>query len=165
MITLAKGLRRRLTRFRPVSPADARRFIAALRGRRRWSACRAVLDGAFVTAVLKRRGLRPLLRDRSDLPAATPDQTAPLVEVIDAGLGVLPVSPTCLRRSVTLLRELHREELGATLHIGVRRGANGIEAHAWVQAGDHVVNDDPELVNGYVQLSVGDAERYLPRLA
>ena len=165
MITPAGGLRRRLSRFRPVSPADIRRFTAALGSRRRWSACRAVLDGAFVTATLKWRGLRPLLRDRSDLPAATPDQAAPLVEVIEAGLGVLPVSPTCLRRSVTLLRELHREELGATLHIGVRRGANGIEAHAWVQAGDHVVNDDPELVNGYVQLSVGDAERYLPRLA
>ncbi len=164
MTPVESGLRRRLTRFRPVSLADARRFIVALGGRRRWSACRAVLDGAFVTAVLKWRGLRPLLRDRSDLPAATSDQAAPLVEVVDAALGVLPVRPTCLRRSVTLLREMHREELGATLHIGVRRGANGIEAHAWVQAGDQVLNDDPALVNGYVELSVGDAERYLPRL-
>ena len=123
MITLARRLRQRLTGFRPVSPADARRFITAVGGRRRRSACRAVLDGAFVTAVLKWRGLR------------------------------------------SLLREMYREGLGATLHIGVRRGPNGIEAHAWVQVGDHVVNDDPEVVSGYVELSVGDAERYLPRLA
>jgi hypothetical protein len=160
-----RRLRRGLTHFRTVSPADVRRFLAAVGGRRRWSACRAVLDGAFVTAVLKRRGLRPLLRDRSDLPVATPDQAAPFVEAVDAALGMLPAQPTCLRRSVTLLRAMHREELGATLHIGVRHGANGIEAHAWVQAGQHVVNDDPGLVAGYVQLSVGEAERYLPRLA
>lgn len=162
---MPRSLRRRLTDSRRVSPADIRRFTAALGSRRRWSACRAVLDGAFVTATLKWRGLRPLLLNRSDLPTAVPDRVAPLVAAVDAGLGVLPVSPTCLRRSVTLLREMHRRGLGGTLHIGVRRGANGIEAHAWVQAGEYVVNDDPELVHGYVQLSVGDAERYLPRLA
>ena len=53
------------------------------------------------------------------------------------------------------------ERLGADLHIGVRRGPVGIEAHAWVQAADHVVNDDPALVSTYAALSVGQAERYL----
>ncbi|MGY1812840.1 lasso peptide biosynthesis B2 protein [Blastococcus sp. SYSU D00820] len=162
------GLRRRIgllaRRPRRVSSADVRRFVAALRRRRRWSACRSVWDGAWVTATLRRRGLRPLLRGRSELPTAAAEEAGPVVAAVDAGLGLLPVQPTCLRRSVTLLRELDRCGLGATLHIGVRRGPAGVEAHAWVQAGDTVLNDDAAAVADYVQLSVGDAERYLARI-
>jgi hypothetical protein len=77
---------------------------------------------------------------------------------------VLPIAPTCLRRSVTLLRELNRLHLTATMHIGVRSIAGVLEAHAWVQAGDVVVNDDPEVTKTYVELAAGDLERILPLL-
>jgi hypothetical protein len=87
-----------------------------------------------------------------------------VVAAVDAGLGVLPVAATCLRRSVTLLRELDRRRMGGALHIGVRPGPAGIEAHAWVQAGDDVLNDDPVLVRTYSEISAGDAERLLPGL-
>ena len=52
---------------------------------------------------------------------------------VDAGLGLLPMAPTCLRRSMTLLRELARLDLAAALHVGVRHQQARIEAHAWVQ--------------------------------
>lgn len=156
--TLARR-RRRITR------ADLADFGAALLSRDRLSACRAVVDGAVVVTTLERRGLRPLLRERSELTAAEPAAARRVAAAVDAGLGVLPVKGTCLRRSVTLLRELHRRGLGGALHIGVRPGPAGIEAHAWVQVGDDIVNDEPEVVATYSQLSAGDAERLLPRLA
>ncbi len=50
------------------------------------------------------------------------------------------------------------------MHVGVKTVAGAVEAHAWVQAGDVLVNDDPEVVRGYVELAKGDLERLLPLL-
>jgi hypothetical protein len=78
---------------------------------------------------------------------------------VDAGLALWPMAFTCLRRSVVLLREVRRSGLSAALHVGVRRGAAGnLEAHAWVQVGDQVVNDDPVLVLTYAQLALHDVD-------
>lgn len=162
MIHLFSALRACARRGRLVTPNDARRFVSAFRERRGMTACRAALDGALVLLTLKLQGLRPLVRERSELPTAEPREARQLARAVDAGLGLLPFNSNCLRRSVTLLRELHRQGLGGTLHIGVRRGINGVEAHAWIQAGAQVVNDDPDLVQTYTPLAVGDAERLLP---
>lgn len=136
-----------------------RHFLSVLRRGYPGSAFRAVADGAVVAVLLKRRGLRAVLRRRPTIPDADPEQARQIADAVDAGLGLLPIAPTCLRRSVTLLRELDRRQMGANLHIGVRHGAEGVEAHAWVQVGSRVVNDDPERVRTYVELSAGDAER------
>ena len=145
--------------------AEISRFIAQLRGPTRSSAARALVDGVIVVVTLERRGVRPLFgaKDRS---AATSDprRAMEVAAAVDAALGLIPVAPTCLRRSVTLLRELRRLGLDARLHIGVRKVADKIEAHAWVQAGDVVVNDDPGLTSGYVELASGELERLLPHL-
>ncbi|MGY1739563.1 MULTISPECIES: lasso peptide biosynthesis B2 protein [unclassified Blastococcus] len=150
---------------RPVTRAALTDLAAALQSRERVSALRAVVDGALVAAVLERQGVRPLLRDRSDLPQADPGDARRVAAAVDAGLAVLPVAPTCLRRSLTLLRELHRTGRGAVLHIGVRPGAGGIEAHAWVQVAGEVVNDDPALVGTYSELGAGEVERLMPRFS
>jgi hypothetical protein len=84
---------------------------------------------------------------------------------VDAGLALLPLAPTCLRRSMTLMRELNRLHLAANLHIGVRSVSGNVEAHAWVQVGDVVVNDEPDVVTSYVELASGDLERVFPLLA
>lgn len=47
---------------------------------------------------------------------------------------------------MTLLREPQRLGLAATFHIGVRKDVDDLAAHAWVQVGDVVVNDDAEVV-------------------
>ncbi len=81
---------------------------------------------------------------------------------VDAGLAMLPLASTCLRRSLVLLHELRRRGRVATLHVGVRNVASRAEAHAWVQVGDTVVNDDPQLIGTYTHLAAGDLERLLP---
>ncbi|HEY3142684.1 MAG TPA: lasso peptide biosynthesis B2 protein [Acidimicrobiales bacterium] len=150
-------------------PRDARRFLGQLRrGRTRSSALRAVVDGAVVTWTLRRHGVRPLLAaadgsgTRNDLD---PDRAAEVSAAVDAAFGLIPVAPTCLRRSLTLLRELRRLGLVATLHVGVRTVDGRVEAHAWVQAGEQVVNDDAALIATYTELAAGELERLLPALA
>lgn len=158
---LAARLGRRLvSRPRRVRLADLRRFVAALREPERWTACRAVVNGLIVVTVLERRGLRPLVQDAPVLPEGDPAGARPIAAAVDAGLGLLPVVPTCLRRSVTLLRELHRRRMGATLHIGVRRGEQEMQAHAWIEVAGEVVNDDPDVVATYAPLSTSRAEQF-----
>ena len=160
---IARALRtlpRLARRGRRVRSADLGRFAAALRGPQRWSACRALVDGAIVVVTLERRGLTPLLQGPSGTPERDPGRARPIVAAVDAGLGLLPVAPTCLRRSVTLLRELRRRGMGATLHIGVRKTAGEVEAHAWVEVAGEVVNDDPDVVGTYLPMSTSRAEQF-----
>ena len=161
----ARKARSALRRRRPVTRQDVGRFLSALKGPDRLSTIRAVGDGAFVFLTLHRRGLRPLLRERPELPLAEPAVARRTAEAVDAALGLLPVAPTCLRRSVTLLRELNRRGLSAALHIGVRSTAGHVEAHAWVQTGDEIVNESPAVVDTYARIAAGDAERLLPTFA
>lgn len=144
---------------------DLRRFVAGLRRPTRISTVRAVGDGLYVTWTLKRRGIRPLTGRNVGTTVGDTDRTIRIAEAVDAGLGIVPAAPTCLRRSVTLMRELDRLGLASTLHIGVRSVDGGtIAAHAWVQVDDVVVNDDPGFTGTYTELAVGELDRLLPLL-
>lgn len=140
--------------------AELRRFLVALRGPIRTSAARAVVDGAWVTWTLRRSGVRPLVAGLRPERGTTDEARARRVAgAVDAGLGVLPIAPTCLRRSLTLARELERLDLVGTVHVGVREVDARIEAHAWVQVGSVVINDDPALIATYEELAAGELER------
>jgi hypothetical protein len=142
---------------------DLRAFFAALRSPERASACRTLRDGVIVTWTLRRRGVRPLLTEIREAAAVVDASSAIRVSAaVDAGLAMLPLASTCLRRSLVLLQELHRRGLVATLHVGVRNVAARAEAHAWVQVGDTVINDDALLVATYTQVAAGDLEQLLP---
>jgi hypothetical protein len=146
-------------------PAERARFRRQLRSPTWRSAVRALVDGAFVVVTLETRGARPLFASPAPLGArADAAEAVQVATAVDAALGILPVSPSCLRRSITLLRELHRLRLAATLHIGVRKVGDRFEAHAWVQTGDVVINDDPHVTGGYVELASGDVEGLFPLL-
>ena len=80
-------------------------------------------------------------------------------DAVDAGLGLLPMAPTCLRRSLTLARELDRLGLSGAVHLGVRDVDGRIEAHAWVQVGADILNDEPALIASYAPLPVGALEQ------
>lgn len=144
---------------------DASRFLRQLRYPTRWSAARAVIDGIIVAVTLKKRGARPLL-ERAGSCSGThdPQRSLQVSAAVDAGFGLIPVAPTCLRRSLTLIRELNRIDLAATLHIGVRNVGEKVEAHAWVQAREVVLNDHPDVAAAYVELAAGELERVLPLL-
>ena len=144
---------------------DLRRFLSALRTPERSSALRAIRDGVVVTWTLRRRGVRPLLSVESSTVAELDAARAARVSAaVDTGLAMLPFAATCLRRSLVLLHELRRLGLTATLHVGVRVVAARTEAHAWVQVGGSVVNDDPRSTATYVPLANGAIERLLPLL-
>jgi len=136
--------------------ADVRRFVGQLGSPTRMSAVRSAVDGVVVARTLKRRGAGPFLAPEP--PASVrydPAQALRVSAAVDSGLALVPMAPTCLRRSLTLVRELHRLGLAATLHIGVRKVAGNVEAHAWVQVGDTVVNDDPGETTTYTELAAG----------
>lgn len=136
--------------------ADLRRFLGQLGRPTRLSAVRSAVDGVVVARTLKRRGAGPFLA--ADPPPTVrhdPVRALGVSAAVDSGLALVPMAPTCLRRSLTLVRELHRLGLAATLHIGVRKVAGRVEAHAWVQVGDTVVNDDLDQTTTYTELAVG----------
>lgn len=144
---------------------EASRFLVELRRPARVSAVRAVVDGLIVAMTLRKRGVRFLLpAAAAPSPSLDTNRSAEVSRAVDAGLALLPLAPTCLRRSVTLLRELNRLDLAANMHVGVRTVAGTVEAHAWVQAGDVVVNDDADVTKTYIELAAGDLERILPLL-
>jgi len=48
---------------------------------------------------------------------------------------------------------LRGEGLPSELRIGVRKEHGALKAHAWVELGDHVVNDRPSAVEEFTVLS------------
>lgn len=151
-------MRRPLLARRPTG-ADAARFFHHLRAPERTSTLRAVVDGVVVARTLRRHGARPLFASLGD-HAGHPDpvRSIEVAAAVDAGLGLIPMEPTCLRRSVTLLRELRRLGLTATMHVGVRQGPAGVEAHVWVQVASVVINDDPAVKERYGELAAREVE-------
>lgn len=144
---------------------DISGFLRQLSLPTRGSAVRAVIDGVVVTFALKKRGRLPVfdsIRSATGRPDA--DRSRDVSAAVDAGLSLIPVAPTCLRRSVTLVRELNRLGLGSTMHVGVRTIDGRVEAHAWVQAGADVVNDDAAVRDEYVELVAGQLDAFLPLL-
>jgi hypothetical protein len=118
-----------------------------------------------VAWTLRRHGVRRLLPRTAGVPtAADRERGREVAAAVDAGLGLVPMAKTCLRRSLTLSRELHRLGVAGTMHVGVRRPAGTVEAHAWVQVGEAVVNDDPAEIATYAELAAGELERVLPSL-
>ena len=148
---------------RPAAAA-ARRFAAGLLKPTRASVVRAALDGPVVAWTLRRRGLRRLLPGLAAGAHRDAERCRQVAAAVDDGLGILPMAPTCLRRSVTLARELRRLGLDGTVHLGVRHQGDRLEAHAWVQVGDQVVNDDPAVTGAYAELAAGELEALLPGL-
>ncbi len=145
---------------RRVRRRDLRAFVSVARTRWCTTALRAVVQGALVSGTLERRGLRPLLVSTGGPrpPVALAQEVA---RAVDAGLGLLPIQATCLRRSMTLLRVFDRLGWTADLHLGVRRTAGGVEAHAWIQIGGVVLNDDALVTATYLPLAVKDADRLI----
>ena len=157
---------RRLRFGRRPTWADAACFIGHLRTPQRTSALRSVIDGVIVARTLRQRGARPLLARMGDGDAGDldPVRSIEVAAAVDAGLGLIPIAPTCLRRSITLLRELKRLGLDGKMHVGVQHLSQGVEAHAWVQVGAVVVNDDRTVTDRYVELAAGEVEAMAAQL-
>lgn len=60
----------------------------------------------------------------------------------------------CLHKSLTLHAWLRKEGLPSQLRIGVRKDGGQLQAHAWIELGDQIVNDAPEVSGTYAPLRV-----------
>lgn len=65
----------------------------------------------------------------------------------------------CLERSLVLWWLLRQRGVGATLQIGVRKEAERLEAHAWVELDGVVLNDRPDIAGLFAPLPGLDRER------
>ncbi len=97
----------------------------------------------LVQSVLARR-LRPQLPADADGALGRGRRTARLVAVAARYAG-----GTCLARSVVLACLLERQGVPAALRIGVRKGENGFEAHAWVEAAGVSLNEEQDVGERY----------------
>lgn len=69
-----------------------------------------------------------------------------------ARLGVF--RPTCLVRALALHRSLERRGIfGSIVRIGVRRSADALVAHAWVEYEGVVLGDTPAIVGNFTVLT------------
>lgn len=72
---------------------------------------------------------------------------------VDRGLRWLPGDSACLVRAHALRQLLQSDGVAdAVVRIGVRRGAAGFEAHAWVELGGHPVAEPVTLQGGFASL-------------
>jgi hypothetical protein len=58
----------------------------------------------------------------------------------------------CLERSLVLCRYLSAAGSDPQLLVGMRRGENELEGHAWVVARGHSVGEPPDSLEGYAQV-------------
>jgi hypothetical protein len=90
------------------------------------------------------RSLRPEPPAESDLALHRALRTARLAAVAARYTG-----GTCLARSIVLSCLLERQGVPAQLRIGVRKGQNGLEAHAWVEAAGVNLDQGPDTGQTY----------------
>ena len=90
----------------------------------------------------------------SDLPPPTPALAARVAWAVDHAARFV-VHPTCLVRAMAGQRLLRVKGHGSSISVGIRNsGETGLEAHAWLCAGDAIVIGD----------SAGEVARYRPIL-
>ena len=58
----------------------------------------------------------------------------------------------CLRRTLAQKKMLSKRGFSASVHIGVKKGESGLEAHSWLSFGGRVLNDSPDVTERYTEL-------------
>lgn len=95
-------------------------------------------------------------RERGGPSAPTGDSTAAARAALAIGRaaenGVF--RPKCLVRAVALNRLLEKRAIpGSRIRVGVRRGSGGFAAHAWVEYDGEVLDDLPEHIGSFTELT------------
>jgi hypothetical protein len=126
---------------------------------------RRVLLRAVVWLGLIDLGLRILgYRRMMELVPATTEQASSSVpghvRMYAAALELVGnrylVPARCLHKSLVLHYWLRREGISSQMQIGVRKEDQQLKAHAWVELGGQVVNDDQDAVAAFRTLSAAN---------
>lgn len=98
------------------------------------------------------QGPNPRPLEKSSLNFGIDAQVARIIRLseIAARHHIRPMN--CLRRTFAQQRLLRHHHLQSDIHIGVRRAENGLEAHAWLSTQGQVINDAPDVSQGYAEL-------------
>lgn len=70
-------------------------------------------------------------------------------QMVNLAAGFGPWRANCLARSLLLEWMLRRHGVPVALRIGVRRQADALEAHAWVESNGVPVNDEPDIAERF----------------
>lgn len=107
----------------------------------------------YVRVLLRRRGLKPLLRKTYRRRAAVPASLAPsgwlstVAANVAKAAAIHPQQTQCLERSMCAVVVLRRAGLDARLRLGVR--VHPFTAHAWAEVAGLPVSEDPEHLQPY----------------
>ncbi|WP_342249219.1 lasso peptide biosynthesis B2 protein [Sphingomonas sp. OTU376] len=141
---------------RPVDPSEIRSAALAIKEGRCGSldVVRAIIDQRLAMYRMRRHGLAVCLRGLRQLkakrqPAHQLDggSAEPAIRAFELAKLLFAHADRCLPRSLALATRLVRSGVHAELVLGV--SSIPFTAHAWVQAGDVVLNDTPEEVRKY----------------
>ncbi len=132
-------------------PAESKRFVL-----------RTILILPMTHAGLKLFGLNRLLPriqslspDIRELPEPSLQEVQTYARLFSAVARRCPLPLQCLGRSVALCWLLRQQGIDATVHIGVRKENNALDAHAWVQSGNFVINDTENVAERYTRIVPG----------
>jgi transglutaminase superfamily protein len=139
---------RRLTRFLQLDRADRWILIQSVLLLPLVAVLLRMIGLARCWALLQRAGGKQTGAFAADDPART-SQQARTVRMVDIAARHLPWQPSCLPRSLVLWFLLRRQGVPAELRIGVRKSDRQLEAHAWVEVDQRVVNDTPDIAAEY----------------
>lgn len=152
-------VRKASRRAKMIPMLKAPRQFFRLSAEQKWFVLRALIILPTTYAALELFGLQPLLGfirrfakvDGSirDCPTA---QLRTYTRLFTAVARSCPFPMKCLGRSVALCWLLRGLGVDATVHIGVRKGEEGLDAHAWVQRGDFVINDAEDVAERYIRI-------------
>ena len=73
------------------------------------------------------------------------DRARRVARAVDLAALYGPYRANCLKRSLVLCRQLHKRKLPGQLRLGASRPGGEFSAHAWVEVGGNVINDQPEI--------------------
>lgn len=139
--------------------SNFRRFLR-LASKERLLLCRCFLAITAVDLGLRLHGFRDYVagierrpgRSEADLSVSDLRRAQTYVRWIEAAAPHYPAPARCLHRSLALHLMLRRENLPSRLRIGVRKVGNELNAHAWIELGGYIINDDSEFTSRFATL-------------
>jgi len=140
---------RLIRRFWGLAPSDRRLLVLAV-----WQLCWVGMLArifGFQSLVRQAQGIRPP-NDYTPSPVEL-ERAYVYAHWLESAARRRLINAYCLQRSLALHRWLQREGMPSVLQIGVWKGGDVLHAHAWVELGNHVVNDRPAAIASFVPLA------------
>ncbi len=114
---------------------------------------RRMVAGQPVGSLVERTGIRPPALEPPTLSPGDRHRGERWGAAVDRALRWVPGDSACLVRATALRGLLAADGApGAVVRIGVRRGANGFEAHAWVEQDGTPIAEPKALSGGFSSL-------------